>query len=54
MKLVITQSMQDYPMSYTTIAEAVYAAATDDGDRLRYPAGADSVMMAEIRQSLYE
>src|SRR4029434_5527341 len=35
------KSMQDYPTSYTTagdVAEAVYAAATDDGDRLRYPA----------------
>lgn len=36
------------------VAEAVYAAATDDGDRLRYPAGADSVMLAELRQSLSE
>jgi NAD(P)-dependent dehydrogenase (short-subunit alcohol dehydrogenase family) len=51
------KSMQDYPTSYTTegdVAEAVYAAATDDGDRLRYPAGADSVMLAELRQSLSE
>lgn len=51
------KSMQDYPTSYTKegdVAEAVYAAATDDGDRLRYPAGADSVMLAELRQSLSE
>ena len=51
------KSMQDYPTSYTAegdVAEAVYAAATDDGDRLRYPAGADSVMLAELRQSLSE
>ena len=51
------KSMQDYPTAYTTegdVAEAVYAAATDDGDRLRYPAGADSVMLAELRQSLSE
>lgn len=51
------KSMQDYTTSYTTegnVAEAVYAAATDDRDRLRYPAGADSVMLAELRQSLSE
>lgn len=51
------KSMQAYPTSYTTeedVAEAVYAAATDDGDRLRYPAGADSVMLAELRRSLSE
>ena len=51
------RSMQEYPTSYTTgedVAEAVYAAATDDGGRLRYPAGADSVMLAELRQSLSE
>lgn len=51
------RSMQDYPTSYTAaedVAEAVYAAATDDGDRLRYPAGADSLMLAELRQSLSE
>lgn len=51
------KSMQDYSTSYTTeadVAEAVYAAATDDGERLRYPAGADSVMLAELRQSLSE
>ena len=50
-------SMQNYPMAYTTeadVAEAVYAAATDDGDRLRYPAGADSVKLAELRRSLAE
>lgn len=51
------KSMLDYPTSYTTeedVAEAVYAAATDDADRLRYPAGADSMMLAELRQSLSE
>lgn len=51
------KSMQDYPTAYTTetdVAEAVYAAATEDGDRLRYPAGADSVMLAEMRESLSE
>jgi NAD(P)-dependent dehydrogenase (short-subunit alcohol dehydrogenase family) len=51
------KSMQDYPTAYTAegdVAGAVYAAATDDGDKLRYPAGADSVMLAELRQSLSE
>lgn len=49
------KSMQDYPTAYTTegdVAEAVYAAANDDGDKLRYPAGADSVRLAEMRESL--
>jgi hypothetical protein len=35
-------------------AEAVYAAATDGLDQLRYPAGADSLMLAELRRSLPE
>jgi NAD(P)-dependent dehydrogenase (short-subunit alcohol dehydrogenase family) len=51
------RSMHEYSLTYTTsedVAETVYAAATDDGDRLRYPAGADSVMLAELRQSLSE
>jgi NAD(P)-dependent dehydrogenase (short-subunit alcohol dehydrogenase family) len=51
------KSMQEYPTAYTTagdVAEAVYAAATDDRTKLRYPAGADSVMLAELRQSLPE
>lgn len=51
------KSMQDDPKSYTAegdVAETVYAAATDDGDRLRYPAGADSLMLAGLRRSLSE
>lgn len=51
------RSMQEYPTAYTTakdVAEAVFAAATDGTDRLRYPAGADSVMLAELRRSLPE
>lgn len=51
------QSMQEYPTAYTQasdVAEAVYAAATDGTDKLRYPAGADSVMLAQLRQSLPE
>jgi NAD(P)-dependent dehydrogenase (short-subunit alcohol dehydrogenase family) len=51
------KSMQDYPTAYTQasdVAEAVYAAATDGRDQLRYPAGADSVMLTVLRQSLSE
>ncbi len=51
------QSMREYPTAYTTeadVATAVYAAATDDNNRLRYPAGADSAMLAELRRSLPE
>lgn len=51
------QSMHDYPTAYTRsedVAEAVYAAATDGSDVLRYPAGADSVMLAALRSSLPE
>ncbi|WP_038170239.1 SDR family oxidoreductase [Verrucomicrobium sp. BvORR106] len=51
------QSMQEYPTSYTTeedVANAVYAAATDGADKLRYPAGSDSMMLAELRASLPE
>ncbi|MDB6077116.1 MAG: Short-chain dehydrogenase/reductase [Akkermansiaceae bacterium] len=51
------RSMQDYPTAYASeadIAEAVYAAATDEAPQLRYPAGPDSVMMAELRRTLPE
>jgi len=49
--------MQEYPTAYTSaedVAESVYAAATDGLDQLRYPAGADSLMLAELRRSLPE
>lgn len=45
-------NMADYPTAYCTeaeVAEAVYAAATEEGSRLRFPAGADSLMLAELR-----
>lgn len=51
------KSMQTYPTAYTTaqdVAEAVFSAATDEGDQLRYPAGADSQMLAKLRRSLSE
>jgi NAD(P)-dependent dehydrogenase (short-subunit alcohol dehydrogenase family) len=51
------RSLVDYPTDYTSaddVASAVYAAVTGDDDKLRYPAGADSVMLAELRASLPE
>ena len=48
-------SMQEYPAAYTTaedVAEAIHHAAIDPRHQLRYPAGADSVMLAALRQSL--
>lgn len=50
-------SMRNYATAYTNegdVAEAVYAAATEEGNRLRYAAGADSEMLAELRESLPE
>lgn len=46
--------MANYPTAYCTeaeVAEAVLAAATDEGTRLRYPAGADTKLLAELRWS---
>lgn len=51
------RSMREYPTAYTEagdVASAVYEAATDGLEKLRYPAGADSVMLAELRRSLPE
>lgn len=42
----------DYPTDYCTeaeVAEAAHAAATDEGDDLRYLAGADTRMLAALR-----
>ena len=49
--------MQEYTAAYAyaeDVAEAVYSAASDGRDKLRYPAGADSVMLAELHRSLPE
>jgi hypothetical protein len=49
--------MQNYPAAYTTeleTAEAVFSAATDDGDRLRYPAGEDTKLFADLRWTTSE
>lgn len=49
--------MANYPTAYCTeaeVAEAAYEAATEEGSRLRYPAGADTKMLAELRWSTSE
>lgn len=50
-------NMANYPTRYCTeaeVAEATFAAATEDGGRIRYPAGADSKLLAELRWSTSE
>jgi len=45
-------SMGSYPTAYcgeNEVAEAVYKAATEEGGKLRYPAGADTNLCAELR-----
>jgi len=47
----------DYPTAYCTeaeVAEATYAAATEDGRKIRYPAGADTKMLAALRWTTSE
>lgn len=47
----------NYPTALCTeaeVAEAVYAAATDNGFKLRYPAGADTKLLAHLRWSTSE
>ncbi len=49
--------MANYPTAYCTeseVAEAAFSAATDEDDRLRYPAGADTKMLAALRWSTSE
>jgi NAD(P)-dependent dehydrogenase (short-subunit alcohol dehydrogenase family) len=49
--------MANYPTAYCTeaeVAEAVFAAATDEGTRLRYPAGPDTKLLAGLRWSTSE
>lgn len=45
--------MSDYPFDYATereVAEGVFAAATDPGDRLRFPAGQDCESLYTLRE----
>ena len=49
--------MADYPTAYCTeqeVAEATFAAATDKGRAIRYPAGPDTRMLADLRWSTSE
>ena len=49
--------MADYPTAYCSeqeVAEATFAAATDEGRAIRYPAGADTRMLAGLRWSTSE
>jgi NAD(P)-dependent dehydrogenase (short-subunit alcohol dehydrogenase family) len=51
------EKMANYPTPYCTEAEvaaAVFAAATEQGSRIRYPAGADTRLLAELRWSTSE
>ncbi|MCW3466401.1 SDR family oxidoreductase [Chitinophaga nivalis] len=44
--------LEQWPMSENLgeVAEAIYAAATDNSDKLRYPVGQDAVALLEARQ----
>ncbi len=47
----------NYPTDYCTeaeVAKAIFAAATDKGGQLRYPAGADTKLLAELRWTTSE
>ena len=49
--------MGNYPTDYCTeteVADATFAAATDEGEAIRFPAGADSKMLAKLRWSTSE
>ncbi|MDU0341032.1 SDR family oxidoreductase [Bosea rubneri] len=49
--------MANYPTAYCAeaeVAEAVFRAATEDGPQLRYPAGPDSKLLAQLRWSTSE
>lgn len=51
------EKMASYPTPYCTeeeVAEATFAAATGEGRAIRYPAGADSKLLAELRWSTSE
>ena len=51
------QKLANYPTPYCTeaeVAEATFRAATDESRTIRYPAGADSKLLAELRWSTSE
>jgi len=50
-------TMANYPTPYCTeteVAEAVFVAATENGRRIRYPAGPDTKLLSELRWSTCE
>lgn len=51
------QKMAHYPTAYCTeaeVAEAVFRAATEDGEQIRYPAGPDTRLLADLRWTTSE
>jgi NAD(P)-dependent dehydrogenase (short-subunit alcohol dehydrogenase family) len=51
------EKMANYPTPYCTeaeVAEAVFAAASEEGIKLRYPAGADTKLVADLRWTTSE
>ncbi|MDQ2080166.1 SDR family oxidoreductase [Xanthobacteraceae bacterium Astr-EGSB] len=51
------ERIANYPTPYCSeaeVAEAVFAAATDAGHRIRYPAGADTKLVSHLRWSTSE
>ena len=51
------ERIANYPTPYCSeaeVAEAVFAAATDTGHRIRYPAGADTKLVSHLRWSTSE
>lgn len=50
-------NMANYPTPFCTeaeVAEATYSAATEEGDNVRYPAGADTRLLADLRWTTSE
>ena len=51
------EKMANYPTAYCTeaeVAEAVFAAATEQGSKIRYPAGPDTKLVADLRWTTSE
>ena len=51
------EKMANYPTAYCTeaeVAEAAFAAATDTSRKLRYPAGPDTKLLADLRWTTSE
>ncbi len=51
------QKLASYPTPYCTeaeVAETTFLAATDQGHKIRYPAGPDSKLLAELRWTTSE